>query len=90
MMSVPYRMGDIGKMKRVFKKIREIIKKLQFRWKLKEMDEFAAYTDMSSWMLFPPSFYYTHTDEEIEQATAEAKARIYKMLEELDKKQPCQ
>lgn len=42
------------------------------------------FTDMSSWELFPPSFYKTHTEEEIEQATREAKERIRKLLDELE------
>lgn len=42
------------------------------------------FTDMCSWELFPPSFYKTHTKEEIEQATREAKERIRKLLDELE------
>lgn len=51
---------------------------------LTEEDEFHRMTDMCSWELFPPSFYKTHTDEEIEQATKAAKERIMKMLNEIE------
>lgn len=47
-------------------------------------DEFHRLTDMSSWELFPPSFYKTHTEEEIKLATREAKERIRKLLDELE------
>lgn len=46
-------------------------------------DEFHRMTDMSSWELFPPSFYKTHTDEEIKEATEAALARIRVLLDEL-------
>ena len=39
---------------------------------------------MCSWELFPPSFYKTHSEEEIEQATRAAKERIMKMLDEME------
>ena len=38
---------------------------------------------MSCWELFPPSFYRTHTEEEIEEATAKAMKELDLLLEEL-------
>ena len=38
---------------------------------------------MSCWELFPPSFYRTHTEEEIEEATAKAMEGLDELLEEL-------
>ena len=36
----------------------------------------------SCWGLFPPSFYYTHTEEEIERITKETIESCKKMLDE--------
>lgn len=49
-----------------------------------EEDDFHRATDMCSWELFPPSFYRTHTEEEIKEATEAAVARIRVMLDELE------
>lgn len=34
------------------------------------------------WGLFPPSFYYTHTEEEIEKITNETIEELEKMINE--------
>ena len=47
-------------------------------------DEFHRETDMCSWELFPPSFYRTHTEEEIKEATERTRERVMKLLEELE------
>ena len=73
--------------KKVLEEIKEFIRKLRFKHKLWEMDFFADYTGMSSWMLFPPSFYYTHTEEEIAQATAAVKAKVYAILDEWEREE---
>ena len=57
-------MAVIKKGIRIF---REMIRKIVFRIKLREMDNMWYYTGASCWQLFPPSFYYTHTEEEIEK-----------------------
>lgn len=54
-----------------------------FRIKLKQMDDWWYYTGGSCWGLFPPSFYYTHTEEEVERITKETKARIQAMIDQL-------
>ena len=54
-----------------------------FRIKLKQMDDWWYYTGGSCWGLFPPSFYYTHTEEEIERITKETKARIQALINQL-------
>ena len=68
----------------MIKKILHLIKKFLLWRKLKDMDFFADYTGMSSWMMFPPSFYYTHTEEEIAQAKAELRVKFYEKLEQLE------
>ena len=45
------------------------------------MDEWWYYTGASSWELFPPSFYYTHSREEIKRITAETVERIQKLID---------
>lgn len=59
------------------------IDKIIFRIKLWEMDD--RWYDMggSCWGLFPPSFYYTHSEEEIKRITAETKARIQALIDQL-------
>lgn len=57
-------MAVIKKGIRIF---REMIRKTVFRMKLREMDRMWEFMGGSCWGLFPPSFYYTHTEEEIER-----------------------
>ncbi len=47
------------------------------------MDDWWYYTGASTYELFPPSFYYTHTQEEIERITEEKKKRIQALIEQL-------
>lgn len=41
---------------------------------------------MSCWELFPPSFYRTHTEEEIREATEAAKKELDELLNMLEMK----
>ncbi len=50
--------------------------------RLREMDNLWLFMGGSCWGLFPPSFYYTHTEEEIEQITNETLERIKKLIDE--------
>lgn len=61
---------------------RELVQKIIFRIKLREMDEWWYFTGANSWGLFPPSFYYTHTEEEIKRIKAETVAMLLKLIEE--------
>lgn len=60
------------------------MRKIIFRIKLKQMDDWWYFMGGSCFGLFPPSFYYTHTEEEIERITAENLERIDKLINELD------
>ena len=60
-----------------------LIKKVMFHIKLKQMDAERYNKGDSCWELFPPSFYYTRTEEEIERITAETKARIQALTDQL-------
>lgn len=64
--------------------VKEWIDKLIFRIKLSEMDSLWYYSGASEWKLFPPSFYYTHTEEEIERIIAETNARLQELIDQLE------
>lgn len=70
--------------KAVVKFIKKIIQKIIFRIKLREMDEWWYMTGGSCFGLFPPSFYYTHTEEEIERITKETLDRCTELINKLD------
>lgn len=74
-----------------FKKCMDVLKKLknkiQFRMKLKEMDDWWYYMGGACFGLFPPSFYYTHTEEEIECIINETLAELRRMVDEFDSAQ---
>lgn len=62
---------------------KSLVGKIVFRIKLWMMDDWWYYTGASTYELFPPSFYYTHTQEEIERITAEKKKRIQALIKQL-------
>ena len=62
--------------------MRKLFEKIIFRIKLMHMDSRWRMMGGSCFALFPPSFYYTHTPEEIERITKEEIAEIRKLLEE--------
>ena len=69
--------------KKYIELLKNIIYKIMFRIKLKQMDDCWYYKGGNCWGLFPPSFYYTHTEEEIERITKETKARIQALIDQL-------
>ena len=62
--------------------LKKMIDKVTFKIKLWEMDSLWELMGGSCWGLFPPSFYYTHTKEEIEQITKETIESYQKMIDE--------
>lgn len=46
------------------------------------MDKWWSFMGGECFGLFPPSFYYTHTEEEIERISEETIARLCAMIEE--------
>ena len=56
-----------------------------FKIKLLEMDRQWYFMGGNCFGLFPPSFYHTHSKEEIKRLTDEATMEIEKLLEELRK-----
>lgn len=69
--------------KKYIELLKNIIHKIMFRIKLKQMDDWWYYTGGNCWGLFPPSFYYTHTEEEVERIAKETKARIQALIDRL-------
>lgn len=65
-------------------KAQKLIQKIKFRIKLKEMDDWWYYTGGNCFGLFPPSFYYTHTQKEIEKITTEEKRKLRALIEQLN------
>ena len=62
--------------------LRKMQHKVRFKIKLWEMDRLWEYMGGSCWGLFPPSFYYTHTEEEIERISKEIMERLKKLIDE--------
>lgn len=62
--------------------MKKLIQKLRFRAKLRRMDDMWRYMDGHSWSLFPPSFYFTHTQEEIQRRKKAELDKLKAMLEE--------
>ncbi len=58
--------------------------KLRFKRKLRAMDRWWRLMGSSCFDPYPPSFYYTHTEEEIRRITEELVARLRAMIEEAD------
>lgn len=71
----------------MIKKYIKIAKKLKdmilFRIKLYAMNEWFYFLGMNSWTLFPPSFYHTHTKDEIEHIKQETLRELRKLLQEI-------
>lgn len=61
----------------------ELYRKVMFYKKLRYMDTIWRLYGGSCFGLFPPSFYYTHTKEDIERITNEKIKRLNKLIENL-------
>lgn len=62
--------------------MKKLFKKIMFRIKLWDMDRQWRMMGGNCFSLFPPSFYYTHTPEEIERIKWEQIEEIKKILAE--------
>ena len=63
--------------------VRNIISKLRMKIKLERMDAFWRYMGQQCFGGYPPSFYYTHTKEEIERITKEDNEELRKLIDQL-------
>lgn len=64
--------------------LKKKIQEIRFRAKLREMDDLWYFMGGNCFGLFPPSFYHTHTLEEIERITAETMEQLRAMIDELE------
>ena len=60
--------------------------KVKLFHKLKKIDDWWYFMGGSCFGLFPPSFYYTHSEEEIKRIRDETLAKAYSMLKQLESK----
>lgn len=63
---------------------KDLIYEIRFRIKLKEMDNWYYFIGGNCFGIFPPSFYYTHTEEEIECITAKELERLREIKKQLE------
>lgn len=68
--------------KKIEEKFRNICVEIRRRRELRRMDEFWNLFGGSCFDLFPPSFYYKHSEEEIERMQQEEIAKLKKLLNE--------
>lgn len=66
--------------------IEKFWEKFVFKMKLREMDRRWYYMGGSCYGLFPPSFYHTHSEDEIRKCTNEIIMELEKLLEDLNAK----
>jgi hypothetical protein len=64
-------------------RIKETFRKMKRKQELWCMDVFWYITGQSSWSLFPPSFYATHTPDEARRAEKETIESYRQLLDEL-------
>lgn len=76
-------------MNTVIKILTKALQEIRFRRKLKKMDDIWNIMGGSCFGIFPPSFYYTHTKEEIEIITAEKMDELQKMADQLKMAKTC-
>ncbi len=65
--------------------IRDWIDRIKFKIKLQEMDYIYYRYGGNCFGLFPPSFYYTHSQEEIKKIGEETILRLQEMIDEYKK-----
>ena len=58
--------------------------RIKVHHKLKKMDDLWYFMGGNCFGLFPPSFYYTHSEEEIRRIKDETLAKAYSMISQLD------
>lgn len=69
-------------MNKATKILKKALHQIRFRMELKRMDDMWNFMGGYCFGVFPPSFYYTHTEEEIKRITAEKMENIQKMIEQ--------
>ena len=73
-------------MKKYIILLRHLLYRIKVHHKLKKMDDWWYFMGGNCFGLFPPSFYYTHSDEEIKRIEDETLAKAYRMISQLGAK----
>lgn len=68
-------------MNKIVKILKKTLHQIRFRIKLKQMDDIWDFMGGYCFGIFPPSFYYTHTEEEIKRITAEKIETLQKIAD---------
>lgn len=72
--------------KKMFVLTRKLWEKIKFEHKMREMDRSWYFMGGNCFGLYPPSFYYRHTEEEIKQITEETLAELYAVVDKYREK----
>ena len=79
-------MHILQRMKKLITLLRHLFYEVKDRHRLKKMDDWWYFMGGNCFGLFPPSFYYTHSEEEIRLIKDEILAKAYFMINQLDTK----
>ena len=66
------------------KLLKELWKKIKWRWKLKEMDDMWYLMGGGGFGGHPPSFCYKHTPEEVKRIHEEELAELRRLIKEFE------
>lgn len=67
-------------------KIKKVWEKIKFHWKLRRADKLWYELGGSCFGLFPPSFYYRHTEEEIKRIEKEEIDKLKEIVNEFQRR----
>lgn len=67
--------------KKIFALIRKLWEKIKFEYKMRKMDDLWYFMGGNCFGLFPPSFYYRHTKEEVKRIKEETIAELYAIVD---------
>ena len=71
-------------MRKLIEAIKAYRKKKKYEQYLRDVDRQYYDTFQNCFSLFPPSFYLTHTQEEIDKITKETQEKLKKLIDELE------
>lgn len=70
------------------KLMKKLVEKIKWRNKLRKMDHWWYFLGGNEWSPFPPSFYYTHTEEEIKQKQDAYLGKLRAILADFEERHP--
>lgn len=72
--------------KKMIALFRKLWKKAKFEYKMQKMDSLWYFMGGNCFGLFPPSFYYRHTEEDVKQITEETLAELHAVVDKYREK----